>query len=59
MVYYIPRHDIINIDIFKYTNQFLLNFPLNLVKDPLVTWLLQYGMDYLSILDFHPSSNVV
>ena len=38
------------------------DFPLNLVKDRLVTWLLQSGMDYLLISDFHPlltPSNVV
>jgi len=29
------------------------DFPLNLVKDRLVTWLLQSGMDYLLISDFH------
>jgi len=29
-------------------------FPLNLVKDRLVAWLLQSEMDYLLILDFHP-----
>jgi len=29
------------------------NFPLNLVKHRLVTWLLQSGMDYLLISDFH------
>jgi len=31
-------------------------FPLNLVKDHLVAWLLQPGMDYLVILDSHPLS---
>ena len=36
-----------------------LDFPLNLVKDRLVTWLLQSGMDYLSISDFHPFSTPV
>jgi len=30
------------------------DFPLNLVKDCLVTWLLQSGMDDLLISDFHP-----
>ena len=38
------------------------DFPVNLVKDRLVTWLLQSGMDYLLISDFHPlstPSNVV
>ena len=29
------------------------DFPLNLVKDRLVTWLLQSGMNYLLISDFH------
>ena len=32
------------------------NFPLNLVQDRLVSWLLQSGMDYLLISDFHPLS---
>ena len=32
------------------------DFPLNLVKDRLVTWLLQYGMDYFLVSDFHPLS---
>ena len=38
------------------------DFLLNLVKDHLVTWLLQSGMDYLLISDFRPlstPSNVV
>ena len=30
------------------------NSSLNLVKDRLVTWLLQSGMDHLLISDFHP-----
>ena len=30
--------------------------PLNVVKDRLVTWLLQSGMDYLLTSDFHPLS---
>jgi len=30
----------------------------NLVKDRLVTWLLQSGMDYLLISDFHPLSTL-
>jgi len=30
------------------------DFPLNSVKDRLVTWLLQSGMDYLLTSDFHP-----
>ena len=32
------------------------DFSLNLVTDRLVTWLLQSGMDYLLISDFHPLS---
>jgi len=31
-------------------------FPLNLVKDRFVTWLLQSGMEYLLISDFYPLS---
>jgi len=31
-----------------------LDFPLTLLKDRLVTWLLQSGMDYLLTSDFHP-----
>ena len=32
------------------------DFPLNLVKDHIATWLLQSGMNYLLISDFHPLS---
>jgi len=32
----------------------VVRFSLNLVKDRLVTWLLQSGMDYLVTSDFHP-----
>jgi len=32
------------------------DFPLNLVRNRVVTWLLQFGMDYFLISDFHPLS---
>ena len=51
LLHYSPTHILGRLINFSSTCR---DFPLNLVKNRLVTWLLQSGMDYLLISDFHP-----